>query len=180
LGFGISIETPSNRTPHNCGNTSTDKNEREEKLKSEYHDRGSANNENGPGQSKISIDNDHEISAQNATPTHRIEPLAHETIIKGKTTMISPKGKGKAGYTQDIGETDVGASRHREWLPQRAQMDEPVLGAPAIPLEIISNHLKQHCFSEWNIRILQRCDAKIFPATLRIEASIKDAYVIHG
>jgi hypothetical protein len=43
-----------------------------------------------------------------------IEPLAHETIIKGKTIIISPKGngKGKASYMQNIGETDVGPSRH--------------------------------------------------------------------
>jgi hypothetical protein len=48
----------------------------------------STKNENGPGQSKISIDNDQRISAQNATPTYGIELLAHETIIKGKTIII--------------------------------------------------------------------------------------------
>jgi hypothetical protein len=49
--------------------------------------------------------------------------------------MISPKGKSKASYTQEIGETDVGPSRQREHLLQRTQMDESMLGAPAIPLE---------------------------------------------
>jgi hypothetical protein len=122
--------------------------------------RKSTKNENGSGQSKMSIDNDQRTSAQNATPIHGIEPLAHETIIKGKTIMILPKGKGKgkASYTQDIGETDLDLSIHREFLCQRIQMDEPVLGAPAIPLEILRNHLEQYCFSEWNIRILRRCE----------------------
>jgi hypothetical protein len=91
--------------------------------------------EKGPGQSKISIDNDEQISAQNAT--REIEQLAHETIIKGKTIMISPNGKGQASYTQDRGETDVGPNRHRERLFQYTQMDEPVLVAPAIPLKIL-------------------------------------------
>jgi hypothetical protein len=44
-------------------------------------------------------------------------------------------------------------------LLQRTQMDEPVLGAPAVPLEILWNHREQHCFSERNIWILQRWDA---------------------
>jgi hypothetical protein len=52
------------------------------------------------------------------------------------------KGKGKASYTQDIGETDVGPSRHRECLLQLTQMDEPVLGAPVILLEILWNHFE--------------------------------------
>jgi hypothetical protein len=77
--------------------------------------------------------------------------------------MISRKGKGKTSYTQDIGETDVGPRRNRERLLQRIQMDEPMPGAPAIPLEILWNHLKQYCFSERNIRMLQRCDVKSFP-----------------
>jgi hypothetical protein len=96
----------------------------------------STKNEDGPGQSKISIDSDQQISAQNTTPTHGIEPLAHETIIKRKTIMTSEKGKGKANYPQDRGETDIGPSQYRECLLQRTQMDEPVLGAPAIPLKI--------------------------------------------
>jgi hypothetical protein len=37
-------------------------------------------------------------------------------------------------------------------------MDEPVLGVPAIPLEILWNDLDQYCFSERSIRILQRCE----------------------
>jgi hypothetical protein len=37
-------------------------------------------------------------------------------------------------------------------------MDEPVLAAPAILLEILWNHLKQQCFSERNIQIFQRCE----------------------
>jgi 2-keto-3-deoxy-L-rhamnonate aldolase RhmA len=100
----------------------------------------SAKNENGPGQSKISIDNDQQISAQNATLIHRIEPLAHEIIREGKTIMILPNDK--ASYTQDIGETNVGPSQQRESLLQRIQMDEPVLGASAISLEILWNHLE--------------------------------------
>jgi hypothetical protein len=101
------------------------------------------------------------MAAQNARSTYGIEPLPHETIIKGKTIMISPKGK--VSYTQNIGETDVDPSRHRERLLQLTQMDEPVLGAPATRLETLWNHLKQHCFSERNIWILQRCHAKVLP-----------------
>jgi hypothetical protein len=63
-------------------------------------------------------------------------------------------GNGKARYTQDIGETDIGPSKHREHLLQRTQMDEPVLGDSAIPFEIIWNHIEQHCFNERNIQIL--------------------------
>jgi hypothetical protein len=104
----------------------------------------STKNENGSGQSKISIDNDQQISTENVIPTHThgVEPSAHEIITKGKTITISPKGKGKASQTQDIGEFDVGPSRHRERLLQRTQMDESVFGAPAIPLEILWNHLE--------------------------------------
>jgi hypothetical protein len=77
--------------------------------------------------------------------------------------MILPKRKDKTSYTHGTGETDVGPSRHRKHLLQRTQMDKPVLGAPAIILEILGNHLEQHWFSERNIRTLQRCDMKIFP-----------------
>jgi hypothetical protein len=123
----------------------------------------STKSENGSEQSKISIHNDQRISAQNVAPTHGIKSLAHETIITGKTIMISPKGKRKTSHTQHIGESDVGPNRHRERLLEHTQMDEPVLVTPAILLEILWNHLEQHCFSELNIRILQRCDVKIFP-----------------
>jgi hypothetical protein len=123
----------------------------------------STKNENRSGQSRISIDNDQKISAQNSTPTHGIEPLARETITKGKTITISPKSKGKASYTQHIGETDVGPRRHIERLLQRTQMDEPVLGASVITLEILWNHLEKRCFNERNIRILQRYNVKILP-----------------
>jgi hypothetical protein len=48
--------------------------------------------------------------------------------------MILPRRK--ASYTQEIGETDADPSRLCELLFQCKQMCEPVLGAPAIPLEI--------------------------------------------
>jgi hypothetical protein len=37
-------------------------------------------------------------------------------------------------------------------------MYEPVLGAPAIPLEILWTDFKQYCFSEGNIWLLQQCE----------------------
>jgi hypothetical protein len=66
------------------------------KRKASFRIGKSTKNEKGSGQSKMSRDTDQRISARNATSSHRIDPLAHGTIIKGKTIMISPKGKGSS------------------------------------------------------------------------------------
>jgi hypothetical protein len=55
-----------------------------------------------------------------------------------------------------MGETEIDRSESGERLFQCAQMDEPVLGASAIPLEILWNHIEQYCFGERNIRMLQQ------------------------
>jgi hypothetical protein len=59
---------------------------------------------------------------------------------------------------QEIGETDAYPSRRCERLFQCERMRESLLGAPSIPVEILSTDLDQHCFSERNIRLLQRCE----------------------
>jgi hypothetical protein len=64
--------------------------------------------------------------------------------------MILPRRK--ASYTQEISETDADPSRRCARLFYCGQMSEPVLGAPAIPLEILWTDLERHCFSEQNIR----------------------------
>jgi hypothetical protein len=69
-------------------------------------------------------------------------------------TMISLRGK--AGYSQDIGKTNVGRSKRGEHLFPCAQMDESAIGILVIPLEILWNNLEQYCFGQWNIRIIQR------------------------
>jgi hypothetical protein len=86
--------------------------------------------------------------------------LFHETIIEGKTTRILPKIKGKASYTQDIGETEVGPSKYRERLLQRTKIDEPVLGDPTRnSLESPQTTL----FQQVEVRILQGRHVKIVP-----------------
>jgi hypothetical protein len=113
-------------------------------------------NENRLEHSKIFTDNGEAISPENAAPTHGIEVVAQETMIKGKMILILPRCK--ASYTQEIGETDADLSRRCERLFQCERMCEPVLGAPAIPLKILWTDLEQYWFGERNIQRLQRCE----------------------
>jgi hypothetical protein len=62
-----------------------------------------------------------------------------------------------ASCAQQIGKADANQSRRCEYFFQCEQICESVLGAPAIPLEILWIDLEQYCFSERNIRLLQRC-----------------------
>jgi hypothetical protein len=131
-------------------------------MKRKFHDGRSTKNEYGSGYLMIPIDIDQKTHRRTPLPPVQIELISHEMIIKGKMTMTRISAKHKTGHPQYVGETQVDRSGSEEHLFQCAQMDEPVLDAFAIPLEIFWNHLEQYCFGEPNIRMLQRCDVKIF------------------
>jgi hypothetical protein len=113
-------------------------------------------NENKPEHSKIFIDDGQKISVENAAPIHGAKVVTQETIIKRKMIMILPRRK--TNYRQEISETDADPNRQCERLFHCEQLCEPVLGAPATPLEILWTDIDQYCFSEQNIRLLQRCE----------------------
>jgi hypothetical protein len=72
--------------------------------------------------------------------------------------VISPKGQGKASYTQDIREAEVAPRRRRERRVQRIQMDEPVLGDPTRnPLESPRTRLFQR--TEHSDAPARQCEA---------------------
>jgi hypothetical protein len=97
-------------------------------------------NKNKPDHSKIFIDNDQRLSTENAAPTDETEVVTQRLIIKGKIRIILARYK--ASYTQEIGEVEAAPSRWCERLFQCKQMCEPVLGAPAISLEILWTDLE--------------------------------------
>jgi hypothetical protein len=79
---------------------------------SDYRSPLPAKTEKDSGKPKISTDNDQESPLPNVIPACDIEPIASETVVKGKPIVISPKCE--AGNLQHIGESEVSQGERGE------------------------------------------------------------------